>query len=46
MLGTRGRVLTFQLHICQLVGRAETMSVETDPDGLPGQLPQGSALTA
>lgn len=24
------RVLTFQLHICQLLCRAETMSVETD----------------
>lgn len=30
VFGTRGRVLTFQLHICQLVGRAETMSVQTD----------------
>lgn len=28
VMGTRGRVLTFQMHICQLVGRAEPMSVE------------------
>lgn len=30
VMGIRGRVLTFQLHICQLVGRAEPMSVEMD----------------